>query len=77
MSIDHNFFHCDLKLNLKQGITREMMIEDETGKPLEAQKVFTESIKYLKGHFQKTINKQGKTFKDSEILFVLTVPAIW
>ena len=54
-----------------------MMIEDETEKPLEAQTVFTESIKYLKGHFQKTINKQGKTFKDSEILYVLTVPAIW
>ena len=60
-----------------QGIKQDILLEDETGKTLEAMHIFTESIKYLKDHFLKNIESQGMEFKDSEILYVLTVPAIW
>ena len=62
---------------LIQGMKQDMLIEDETGKKMEAITVFAESIKYLKNHFLDTLNNQGKKIKDSEILYVLTVPAIW
>ena len=55
----------------------DMLIEDETGKKMEAQTVFAESIKYLKKHFLQNLESLGMEIKDSEILYVLTVPAIW
>ena len=54
-----------------------MLIEDETGKKMEAQTIFAESIKYLKKHFLKNLEILGMEIKDYYILYVLTVPAIW
>ena len=54
-----------------------MEIEDETEKKIDAQTVFAESIKYLKQCFLGDLQKSGMEMKDSEILYVLTVPAIW
>lgn len=39
--------------------------------------VFSESIKYLKDHFLKTLTERGSILKEKDIKFVLTVPAIW
>lgn len=59
-------------------ITKNLMIEDEQGKPMPAIIVFAESIQYLKNHFLGNAQVQGldlDPYKD--IHWVLTVPAIW
>lgn len=52
-----------------------MLIEDIAKKKFPAIQVFSLSIKALKDHFEKNMEKQGK--KTTEIKWVLTVPAIW
>ncbi|KAK3090679.1 hypothetical protein FSP39_013656 [Pinctada imbricata] len=71
------FRRFKMKLHGEKGIRSDMVIEDETGKKYKAEKVFTESIKYLRQHFIEMLNTQGKVFDDSEIQYILTVPAIW
>ncbi|XP_060065910.1 heat shock 70 kDa protein 12A-like [Ylistrum balloti] len=46
-------------------------------KSMKAIDVFAASIKYLKDHCLETAKKQGVSFLDEEILWILTVPAIW
>ena len=64
-------------ISIIQCMKHDMLIEDETGKKMEAQTIFAKSIKYLKRHFQENLDNQGMEIQDSEILYVLTVPAIW
>ena len=46
---------------------------------MEAMKVFSESLRYLKDHALNMIRKHicGRTFSASDVSWVLTVPAIW
>ena len=44
---------------------------------MEAMKVFSESISYFKRHFSDTCQKKSLKITDSEITWVITVPAIW
>ena len=53
------------------------MIKDETGKPMEARKVFGAGIKYLKDRLFKKSKDQFPETQEEDIRFVLTVPAIW
>lgn len=53
------------------------MIEGGNGKKMEAMKVFSESISYLKGHFSTMCQQKSLKITDSEITWVITVPAIW
>lgn len=53
------------------------MIEDISGKSLLALDVFSLSIKALKDHFIERVNKLVKNIQIDDILWVLTVPAIW
>lgn len=39
--------------------------------------IFSMSIRYLKGHFLESLNKQKIGIEETDILYVLTVPAIW
>ncbi|XP_045204834.2 heat shock 70 kDa protein 12B-like [Mercenaria mercenaria] len=64
-------------LHSRPHLRRETTIEDETGKTLEAMKVFEHGIRYLKDHALSTINTQGKLVDEMDIHWVLTVPAIW
>ncbi|XP_052780057.1 heat shock 70 kDa protein 12A-like [Mya arenaria] len=62
----------------KQDITRDMDIEDETGKKLKAKFVFMASIRFLRDDLLKVIDDRIKgDVKPDEICWVLTVPAIW
>ncbi|XP_078325395.1 heat shock 70 kDa protein 12B-like [Crassostrea virginica] len=61
----------------KKGLTRETLIEDDKGKKMEAMKVFSAAIGYLRKHLQSTCEKQLTDIEDSDIRWVLTVPAIW
>ncbi|CAC5400312.1 unnamed protein product [Mytilus coruscus] len=53
------------------------MIEDISGKSMLALDVFSLSIKALKDHLLETLNKQITGVVIEDILWVLTVPAIW
>ena len=39
--------------------------------------VFSESIKYFKDHFFSNTKNAGLNFREDEIHWVLTIPAIW
>jgi hypothetical protein len=53
------------------------VLHDEHGKPLAAMTVFALSIRYLKDQFLSDLAARGRVVDHSEILWVLTVPAIW
>lgn len=53
------------------------MIEDICGKSLLALDVFSLSIKALMDHLFKPINDQVNDIQIEDVLWVLTVPAIW
>ena len=53
------------------------MLPDISGKELPAVEIFAHAIRYMKEHLQSALkNHAGHTF-DSQIQYVLTVPAIW
>ena len=60
-----------------QGLSRDTLIEDDKGKPMEAMKVFSAAIGYLRNQLLSTCNNQLTSIEDSDIKWVLTVPAIW
>ena len=61
-----------------QSISRNLIIEDEMGKPLPAIEVFKLSIQYLSQDLLEESNKSlaGDLYM-KDIYWVLTVPAIW
>ncbi|XP_060065858.1 heat shock 70 kDa protein 12A-like isoform X1 [Ylistrum balloti] len=61
----------------KGGLSKKVMLKDIRDRELPALKVFSEAIKYLKGHLLMALDKRGAGVKESEIEWVLTVPAIW
>ena len=58
-------------------MTEDLRLEDVTGKSLLAIEVFGLSIKALKDHLLKLLNKEGTDVNFDDIKWVLTVPAIW
>lgn len=64
-------------LRRKNRISRDLILEDDTGKGMKALKVFSESIRYLKDHFLQSCKVANFKLNDGDIHWVLTVPAIW
>ncbi|XP_021364052.1 heat shock 70 kDa protein 12A-like [Mizuhopecten yessoensis] len=58
-------------------LTRNTMIEDETGKKLQAMLVISLSIGYMKNHMLTLINKRCIGVEENDIHWVITIPAIW
>ena len=54
-----------------------MIIEDVTGRPVPAMKVFGTSIRALMNHMFLTFTARGFDIEPKDIRWVLTVPAIW
>jgi len=55
-----------------------MMIKDESGKRMNAFKVFVSAISYLRDFVLNEIKRRGIfSLSDHEINWVITVPAIW
>lgn len=54
-----------------------MELKEAGGKTLPAIAVFTLSIKALKDHLLDMLDTRGTTLRAEEVLWVLTVPAIW
>ena len=66
-----------LFLKRKNAISRNLILEDGNGHKMNAMKVFSESIKYLKDHFVETTESRMTNLVETDIYWVLTVPAIW
>ena len=75
MVIEHVHL-LSLFLKGKTTISRNLILEDANGHAMNAMKVFSESIKYLKDHFV-WISKSVENLVETDIHWVLTVPAIW
>lgn len=54
-----------------------MEFKEAGGKALPAISVFTMTIKALKDNFLRMLVRRGITLQVREVLWVLTVPAIW
>ncbi|XP_062588856.1 heat shock 70 kDa protein 12B-like [Saccostrea cucullata] len=52
-------------------------LRDQNGKEMDAIKVFSQSILYLKNSFTKQTENTGLDWRPNDIRWVLTVPAIW
>lgn len=66
-----------VSLSLKQKISRTATIDDECGKPMLGLTILSMIIRYLKGDLFKRMEQRGMPLRDQDILWVLTVPAIW
>ncbi|XP_061185466.1 heat shock 70 kDa protein 12A-like [Saccostrea echinata] len=72
------FFFSRFKMDLHwKDMRHDTEIHDVTGKALPAISVFSSSIKFLTDHLFQTLGDRGHPMETSQILFVLTVPAIW
>lgn len=61
-----------------QNITETFEIQDDRKCiSLPAIDIFKHAIKALKDHFEDAAKDRGVVFKPEEVLYVLTVPAIW
>jgi len=52
-------------------------VEDINGKKMLAMDVFTMAIRYMREHLMNALKKQVSDIQQSDVLFVITVPAIW
>ncbi|XP_053409017.1 heat shock 70 kDa protein 12B-like [Mercenaria mercenaria] len=71
------FRRFKMLLHSNETLSRTTTVEDINGKSMPAMTIFAMSIGYLKRHFLEALNKQKIGIEDSDIKYVLTVPAIW
>ncbi|XP_060594200.1 heat shock 70 kDa protein 12A-like isoform X2 [Ruditapes philippinarum] len=74
------YFFKRFKMKLfSEGLGRNLLLEDASGKKLSAKLVFSLSIKHLKDDLLKLSENRisGGGLRDGDIKWVLTVPAIW
>lgn len=60
-----------------QTLSRSSTIVDVCGRPAEALPIFAMVIEYLNDHMLGAIAKQDVELAETEVEYVLTVPAIW
>ncbi|XP_076073455.1 heat shock 70 kDa protein 12A-like [Mytilus galloprovincialis] len=75
---EYYYFHrFKMSLYKAKNLSKELIIEDITGKSASALDIFSMSIKALKEHFLNKIREQITEIHIDDIRWVLTVPAIW
>ncbi|KAL4230968.1 hypothetical protein ACF0H5_011341 [Mactra antiquata] len=70
------FKHFKMML-YERTIRRNTKLKDDQGKSMDALEVFSAAIRYLKDDVMDTLKKRVTSIQDSEIKWVITVPAIW
>ena len=60
-----------------QGLNRQVEIEDINGKRMPAITIFSMAINYMRKHLMDALKKQVSDIKQADVMFVITVPAIW
>ncbi|XP_069131229.1 heat shock 70 kDa protein 12B-like [Argopecten irradians] len=72
------FRRFKMQLYGTQCFNPSFTIKDDQGQSMPAIKVFTAAIKYLKDHLiQRCRNQTTPDIQSSDILWILTIPAIW
>ncbi|XP_069129994.1 heat shock 70 kDa protein 12A-like [Argopecten irradians] len=71
------FRRFKMKLYENKLLNRAFELEDDQGSKMPAMKVFSSSIWYMRTQLMKTCRNRYSDIEDSDILWVLTVPAIW
>ena len=60
-----------------QELSNKTKIKDSNGREFNAMKIFSMAINYLKTQMLYEINKQKAGMSEKDIMYVITVPAIW
>lgn len=71
------FWQFKMVLHKDEEIKENSIIKDVHGKEMETLQVFGYSIQYLKDHLMKQIRNSTPDLRDTDICWVITVPAIW
>ncbi|XP_052269397.1 heat shock 70 kDa protein 12A-like [Dreissena polymorpha] len=72
------FRHFKMNLHHLPHLSNDITIKDATGKEMQAMTVFKEAIKYVKKELLEKMNGgQTGDISESEVRWVITVPAIW
>jgi len=62
---------------VNKGLNRGSEVEDINGKRMSAMTLFSMAINYMRGHLMTALKKQVPEIEQSDVMFVITVPAIW
>jgi len=60
-----------------QGLSRNTEVDDINGKRMPALTIFSMAINYMRGHLMTALKNQVTDIRQSDVMFVITVPAIW
>ncbi|XP_052819573.1 heat shock 70 kDa protein 12B-like [Mya arenaria] len=71
------FRRFKMVLHSNEHLTKDVTVEDFSGKHMTAFPLFVMSIKYLRKHLLEAVTKQKFGILETDIFYVLTVPAIW
>ncbi|XP_052816567.1 heat shock 70 kDa protein 12B-like isoform X2 [Mya arenaria] len=71
------FRRFKMLLHNNDGLNRNATVKDITGKKMPAMTIFEMSIRYLRDHLVAELKKQVGGISESDVLYVITVPAIW
>ncbi|XP_052819973.1 heat shock 70 kDa protein 12A-like [Mya arenaria] len=78
---EHNgwrlFRRFKMVLHNNKRLTKDVTVKDFCGKQMTAFPLFVMSIKYLREHLLQAVTTQKIGIEETDILYVLTVPAIW
>ncbi|XP_061186261.1 heat shock 70 kDa protein 12A-like [Saccostrea echinata] len=68
----------ETRLMNDKGLDRNLLVRDVLKRYVPAHGLFIETIRFLKRHFLKAlVSVRGLDFKEDDIQYVLTIPAIW
>lgn len=74
----YRFKNFKMVLYRDKNVNRDLKISDDSGRAsLLALEVFSQTIKSLKSHFENTVTERALQFDPGNVLYVVTVPAIW
>ncbi|XP_052816703.1 heat shock 70 kDa protein 12A-like [Mya arenaria] len=71
------FRRFKMRLQEGEGLKKDATLADETDRELPALTVFALSIQCLRNRLMELLNNEGTGPGEDEVLWVLTVPAIW
>ncbi|XP_052784688.1 heat shock 70 kDa protein 12A-like [Mya arenaria] len=71
------FRRFKMVLHSNEHLTKDVTVEDICGKRMKAFPLFVMSINFLREHLLEMVTKQMIGIEETDILYVLTVPAIW
>ncbi|XP_062606577.1 heat shock 70 kDa protein 12A-like [Saccostrea cucullata] len=74
----HRFKNFKMILYREKNVQRNIQIMDDSGRlSLPALDIFAWAIQALKNHFESTVKDRSLSMDKNNILYVITVPAIW